>query len=239
MQDGIRIEAKAEPLLRQEVDAVVLGLFEGEKVRRGGSADIDRALKGVLKKVIERGQFKGKYCETLFLPAPPGPKFGAVLLVGLGGRGDLDARRLKGASLAAGRRFSRHWSTKAPQKLSYTGSLSGVSKLSAWRTISAERFLGTASMMRSECLRNRKLPVANDRPSQHMSAPRRIRPTSVKPHHGDSTATARTRQVAHPRRKCVLDPAATATGTDRNPGSGDSPKHGNQGLYITAVCENL
>ena len=99
----MQIEVTRRAITALPADAVVAGVFEGEAGRGGDAGAVNRALKGLVARLIARGEFKGKYCQTAYLHAPAGLKFSRALLIGLGKRADLDVRRVGGAVVAAAR----------------------------------------------------------------------------------------------------------------------------------------
>ncbi|MBI4552849.1 MAG: leucyl aminopeptidase [Candidatus Latescibacteria bacterium] len=80
------VEAKLGRVGADAADAVIVGLFEGERLPDGRATAMENALKGLLSDVLDIGDFKGKKGDTLLLyprgAAPPK----RVLLVGLGPR---------------------------------------------------------------------------------------------------------------------------------------------------------
>ncbi len=98
------------PLAQTSADAVVVGLFAGEKnvkpVLTGLAADADRATDGLLSKLIERQEIAGKKYELTSLLAPPGIAAGQLLVVGLGERGKFDAGITFRAAAAAAKQLA-------------------------------------------------------------------------------------------------------------------------------------
>ncbi len=76
------------PLAQTQADAVVVGIFAGEKngkpILSGPTAEADRATDGLISKLIERQEINGKKYELTALLAPPGMAAGQLLVVGLG-----------------------------------------------------------------------------------------------------------------------------------------------------------
>ncbi len=81
-------------------DAVIVGVF-AEQPLSGAAAEIDRATKGVIARLIESKEFAGKSYEALPLRGLPGLAASQVLVLGLGERGKFDtgaAHRAAGAA---------------------------------------------------------------------------------------------------------------------------------------------
>jgi leucyl aminopeptidase len=104
------------PLAQTAADAVVIGLFAGEKNAKpsltGPAADADRATDGLISKLIEREETNGKKYELTTLLAPPGIAAGQLLIVGLGEREKFDPGVAFRAAAAAAKQLSGKKRTK-------------------------------------------------------------------------------------------------------------------------------
>jgi leucyl aminopeptidase len=67
-----------------ECDALVVGVFEGEKPEEGLLAELDKRTGGVLTSLVETGEFTGKSSEKAYLHNPGGMKARRLLLLGAG-----------------------------------------------------------------------------------------------------------------------------------------------------------
>ena len=56
----MEIEVKAGDITRTKADAIILGLFEGEKRPDGDLAAVDKALDGAISRLMAQGEIKGK-----------------------------------------------------------------------------------------------------------------------------------------------------------------------------------
>ncbi len=90
------------PLSTVDADALVVGVFAGDALA-GAAADADRAIGGLLAKLIERKEITGKKYETVSLLAPAGVTAGQILFVGLGERSAYDPGTAFRAASAAAR----------------------------------------------------------------------------------------------------------------------------------------
>jgi leucyl aminopeptidase len=98
----------ADPSARPETiaaDAVVVFLTEGG-VGSGAIADIDRALGGLVARLVGAGEITGKRFECVPILAPTGLQAGQVVIVGLGKREGVDAGTLFKAAATAARQLS-------------------------------------------------------------------------------------------------------------------------------------
>ena len=67
----------------QRADCLVIGVFEARELGTEARA-VDRAVRGRLKQLLQRGDFAGRAGETLLLADLPGLRASRLLLVGLG-----------------------------------------------------------------------------------------------------------------------------------------------------------
>ena len=79
------------------VEALVVGVYEGDKRPTGEAARVDRASGGAISKVIQRGDLSGKPGQTAVL-YPTRGKAERILVVGLGKANDLTADRVRQAA---------------------------------------------------------------------------------------------------------------------------------------------
>lgn len=87
-------------LTKQEVDLVVVNLFEEVDELGGATSAVDQALNGLLKQEIEDTDFKAKLGKTLQLRATDDAPFARVMVVGLGKRDAFDADTVRQAAAA-------------------------------------------------------------------------------------------------------------------------------------------
>ena len=98
----------ADPSARPEsiaADAVVAFLTEGG-VGSGAIADLDRALGGLVARLVGAGEITGKRFECVPILAPAGLKAGQLVVVGLGKREEVDAGTLFKAAATAARQLA-------------------------------------------------------------------------------------------------------------------------------------
>ncbi len=93
----MNIQVKKGKLAELTVEIAVATHFEGELLPRGAGIGLDEVTGGLIKTIIEGGDFPGKRFETLVLfnPKPVGPK--RVILVGLGKKKDFSRETVRGA----------------------------------------------------------------------------------------------------------------------------------------------
>ncbi len=99
-----------------ECDAIVIGVFEGERPEKGAEtgllSDIDRRLGGILSSLFETGEFNGKTGESAYVHHTGDLKAKRVLFAGLGKQSDFNLdvlRRMAGsaARLLRGKKVRR------------------------------------------------------------------------------------------------------------------------------------
>ncbi len=83
--------------------ALALGLLEDGGALTGAAAAVDRASHGAISAVLKPRDFRGRFLETIVL-YPGGLRAKRVILVGLGPRASLDARRVRLAAAQAAKR---------------------------------------------------------------------------------------------------------------------------------------
>src|SRR5574341_1362397 len=80
----MEIKADSRPFYEIECDALVAGMFEGEKAEEGALAEINQRTKGVITSLIETGEFTGKSSESAYIYNPDDLKARRLLLLGAG-----------------------------------------------------------------------------------------------------------------------------------------------------------
>jgi leucyl aminopeptidase len=88
-------------------DLIIVNLFEGVKIPGGATGAVDRAIKGAISGLIEKGEIKGKLGETTVFHTLGRIKPAKVMVVGLGKSdafGMEEIRKASGAAAAAARR---------------------------------------------------------------------------------------------------------------------------------------
>ena len=100
------MEVKADSRQFQDIecDALVVGVFEGEKLEDGALAEINKRSNGVLASLIETGEFTGKSGESAYVHNPGDMKSRRLLLLGFGKKDEFtndDVRKLAGTAARA------------------------------------------------------------------------------------------------------------------------------------------
>jgi len=101
----VRVSSTTESPSRVEADAVVIGLHAGQGLSRP-AADVDQVTGGVLSRLIECQEIRGKPCELVALLEPRGVAARQVLAVGLGDPAALDRGVVYRAAAAAARQLA-------------------------------------------------------------------------------------------------------------------------------------
>jgi leucyl aminopeptidase len=98
------VEFSIKPLIpgRNASGCTVVGVYAGRKPSDAANA-LDRAAKGYLRRVLERGDMEGRIGSTLLLHDVPGVSCARVLLVGLGPQDEFgDKQFIRAVSAAVG-----------------------------------------------------------------------------------------------------------------------------------------
>ncbi|MCI0662043.1 MAG: aminopeptidase, partial [Acidobacteria bacterium] len=80
----MEVKAEARKYYEIDCDALVVGVFEGEKPHQGTLAEIDKRTGGVLTSLIETGEFTGKAGENAYLHNPGDFRARRLLFMGAG-----------------------------------------------------------------------------------------------------------------------------------------------------------
>jgi leucyl aminopeptidase len=146
------VEGRSGPYQDIDAQALAVAVFKDEKADEGFLRDLDTAVGGVVKTVLESEEFKGKEGETLYLHLPSGTlKARRLLLVGVGERGDYQTakaselagtavRVLRGRnvkSIALVPRLEGDPETVAAR--SVEGAIIGLFELDKYRTVDKEQ----------------------------------------------------------------------------------------------------
>ncbi|HEX4000886.1 MAG TPA: leucyl aminopeptidase [Pirellulales bacterium] len=102
------------PLATTAADAIVVGIFSDSPLA-GPAAEADRAIGGLLSKLIERKEITGKRFELTTLLAPSGIAARQLLVVGTGDRAKFDAGTAHRVAAAA----ARHLAGKARARVAF------------------------------------------------------------------------------------------------------------------------
>jgi len=97
----MEVKADARKFYEVECDALVVGVYEGEKPESGALAEIDKRSGGVITSLLETGELKGKVGETTYIHNPGEIKARRLLLIGAGKLEDFNVdgvRRMAGTA---------------------------------------------------------------------------------------------------------------------------------------------
>lgn len=106
---SIRSSLTGAPVAQLAVDALAVPVAAGDPLR-DAALEIDAALGGLLREVVESGEHRGRPNEVLTLPTAGRLAARRVLLYGLGSPADLDGQRL---------RFAHHEMVRAARGYGY------------------------------------------------------------------------------------------------------------------------
>jgi leucyl aminopeptidase len=108
------IQRTKDPPHAVEADAVVIGVH-ADAAPSGPAADIDRATRGALKRLMAAKEVTGKANEATSLLAPAGVKSPVVVVVGLGERAKLD----RGVAFRAAAAASKHLAGRERKRVAW------------------------------------------------------------------------------------------------------------------------
>ena len=93
------VNVKVENFKSAAVDALVIGVFEGEESTRSGIVQTaDEALEGALRRLVDLGDFEGKHKQTAILYTNGEVAAPRLAVVGLGKSDEFDAEKAREAA---------------------------------------------------------------------------------------------------------------------------------------------
>ncbi len=93
----MEVKVESTDLKKVRADAAIASIFEGTKELTGDLAAINEALGGMVSRLIEKGEIKGKLGETTVIHSPGNISSARVAVVGLGKRQEFTKDRLRRA----------------------------------------------------------------------------------------------------------------------------------------------
>ena len=103
----MEINVLSGDITQQDVDAIIVNLFEGVTSPGGATGAVDRALDGTITKLIEEGEIKGKRGEMTLIHTLDKMAPARVLVAGLGKEKDFDLDRVRAVTAEGCRRLRR------------------------------------------------------------------------------------------------------------------------------------
>ncbi len=91
------IKVKAGKLTQQTTDALIVGLFEGEKRLSGEIAELDKALEGAIVQSIKQERLTGKLGESEIFHSMGDLSANLIAVIGLGKKDEFTADKLRSA----------------------------------------------------------------------------------------------------------------------------------------------
>ncbi|NCO32533.1 MAG: hypothetical protein AUJ92_16130 [Armatimonadetes bacterium CG2_30_59_28] len=82
----MRVEVRREPLCNQDVDALIVPVFEDSNAPDEGWRLVDREVGGLISQLLKTGEFRASANRVMSLHTPAGMPAGRVILVGMGKR---------------------------------------------------------------------------------------------------------------------------------------------------------
>ena len=80
----MKLQVKAGDITEQEVDAIVVNVFEGVSQPEGATKSVNTAIKDIITSLIETGEVRGKSGELTLIHTQNSIKPKRVLVAGLG-----------------------------------------------------------------------------------------------------------------------------------------------------------
>lgn len=99
----MEIKVLTDNFYQATTDAVVIPIYEDEKLNEGLCKELDEATSGILSSLFERKEFRGKPNETAYIHLASGLKSQRLLIVGLGKQAKVSTTELRQAAGTASR----------------------------------------------------------------------------------------------------------------------------------------
>jgi len=93
----VKIGALSGRATQVKTDAIVAGIFEGERKLSGAAESFDRASGSVISDILKKGEFTGKLNEAVYFPAGGTVAASRIVLTGLGKREEYNSDRARQA----------------------------------------------------------------------------------------------------------------------------------------------
>ncbi len=137
----MELRVVAGDILQIEADAALVNLFEGVERPGGATGAVDKALDGIITKLISEGEIRGKLGEVVEIHTFGKIKPARVLVLGLGKQADFDLGKIRYA-LAEGARALRKIGIKRAATILHGAGAGGISPEAAAQMIAEGVLLG-------------------------------------------------------------------------------------------------
>jgi len=124
-----------------EADAVIVNLFEGVKKPGGATGAVDKALGGLISRLISEGEIKGKASEVTLIHTQGKIKSGRVVVAGLGKQESFNNDTVRGVMASACRLLRKAGASRVATILHGTG-IAGMDVEKAARALVEGSMLG-------------------------------------------------------------------------------------------------
>jgi leucyl aminopeptidase len=137
----MKVTAVTGDIAKTASDAIIVNLFEGAKAPGGATAAVDKALGGIISKMIKSGEIKGKQGEMTLIRTMGKIKPAKVLVAGLGKKDDLNPNVIRSV-VAEACRYLRRTQVKEIATIVHGAGDKGIDSEKAAQAITEGAMLG-------------------------------------------------------------------------------------------------
>ena len=133
----IKVSAVHGDITSIKADAVIVNLFEGVTTPGGGTGAVDKALGGLISRLIAQGEIKGELGKTTMILAGggSGPVAGKVIVVGLGSGGAFSLERVRKVAGSAWRAATSSGKVKTVATILHGAGIAGLDATECARAV--------------------------------------------------------------------------------------------------------
>lgn len=139
--DTMDVKVASGDIAKLKIDAIVVNLFEGTASPAGATGAVDKALGGLISRLIAEGEIKGKLGEMTLLHSMEKIAAARVLVAGLGKEKELNLARIRGVAAEASR-YLRRVGVKRFATIAHGAGIGGIDAEKSAQAVTEGAILG-------------------------------------------------------------------------------------------------